>query len=70
MTYTLSPGQSVTFTFNGTIDTLTGALLSYLPANFAVPSSLLHVNLAQEYSVSASGAFETRIATLVNATAS
>jgi len=70
LTYTLAPGQSVTFTFNGAIDTLTGALLSYLPANFAVPSSLFHINLGQEYTVSASGPFETRIATLVNATAS
>ena len=68
--YTLVPGQSVTFTFNGTIDSLTGALLSYLPANFAVPSSLFHINLGMEYSVSASGPFETRIATVVNATAS
>ena len=70
LVYTLAPGQSVTFTYNGTIDSLTGALISYLPANFAVPSSLFHINLGLEYTVSASGPFETRIATIVNASTS
>ncbi len=68
LTYTLAPGQSVTFTYNGTIDSLTGILLSYLPRNFAVPSSLFQINVGQEYTVLASGPFDVRVATIVNAT--
>jgi hypothetical protein len=68
LTFVLAPGQSVTFTYNGKIDSLNGALLSYMPRNFAVPSFLFQINVGQEYSVIASGPFDVRVATLVNAT--
>ncbi len=58
----------MTFTFTGKVDSLTGALLSYLPRNFAVPASLFHINPGQAYTVVASGAFDQRVATVVNAT--
>ena len=67
--YTLMPGESWTFTFNGTVDTLSKDLLSYMPRNFAVPGSLFSINAGQEYTVVASGPFATRIATITNATA-
>jgi hypothetical protein len=70
LTFTLAPGQSVTFTYNGKVDSLTGTLLTYLPRNFAVPSSIFQINPGQEYTVLASGPFDTRIATVVNATSS
>jgi hypothetical protein len=66
--FTLMPGQSVTFTFNGTIDTLSPDLMSYIPRNFAVPSSLFTIDAGMEYTVAASGPFATRIATITNAT--
>jgi len=69
LTYTLAPGQSVTFTYNGTVDCLTAGLLSYLPRNFAVPSSILQINPGMEYTVMASGPFDSRVGTGVNATA-
>lgn len=68
LTYTLAPGQSVTFTYNGKVDSLTGILLSYLPRNFAVPSSLFQINPGSEYTVMASGPFDARVAAVVNAT--
>jgi hypothetical protein len=68
LSYTLAPGQSVTFTYNGSIDTLSGVLLSYLPRTFAVPSSLFSINAGQEYGVVVTGPFDARVATLVNAT--
>lgn len=70
LAYTLAPGQSVTFTYNGPIDSLSGSLLSYIPRSFAVPSSLFQINPGQQYTVVAAGPFDTRVATLVNATSS
>ena len=66
--YTLMPGESWTFTFNGTVDTLSKVLLSYMPRNFAVPSTMFTINAGMEYTVVASGPFATRIATVANAT--
>ena len=67
--YTLMPGETWTFTFNGTVDSLSKVLLSYMPRNFAVPSSLFSINAGEQYTIVASGPFATRIATVTNATA-
>ncbi len=63
------PGESWTFAFNGTVDTLSKVLMAYMPRNFAVPNSLFTINAGQEYTVVASGPFAARIATITNATA-
>ena len=69
LSYTLLPNQTVTFTYSGTINTLSAALLSLVPKTFAVPSSIFGINPGQEYAVIASGS-DTKIVALVNATAS
>jgi len=66
--FILAPGESVTFTYNGKVDSLTGLLVSYIPRNFAVPSSLFQINSGEEYTVIVSGPFDQRVATMVNAT--
>jgi hypothetical protein len=69
LSYTLQPNQTVTFTYTGTINTLSAALLSLIPKTFAIPSSLFSINPGQEYAVVASGS-DTKVVALVNATAS
>ena len=68
LSYTLLPNQTVAFTYSGTINTLSAALLSLIPKTFAVPSSIFGINPGQEYAVIASGS-DTKIVALVNATA-
>ncbi|MGI0080739.1 MAG: hypothetical protein ACRECH_14100, partial [Nitrososphaerales archaeon] len=61
--YVLAPGQSVTFTFKGTVATITPNILSYMPVNIAVPQSLLNaistINSGQQYYIVARGPFGT-----------
>ena len=69
LSYTLQPNQTVTFTYTGTINTLSAALLSLIPKTFALPNSIFSINPGQEYAVVASGS-DTKVVALVNATAS
>jgi hypothetical protein len=61
--YILAPGQSVTFTFNGKVDTISPVILNYLHVNLAVPSSLItamsNINSGQIYVITAMGPFDT-----------
>jgi hypothetical protein len=67
---TLAPGQSVTLTYNGPISSISPALLSYLPSTLAVSGSMFGINPGEQYTVLASGPFDTRVLTVANATAS
>jgi hypothetical protein len=71
MGYVLKPGQSMTFTFNGQVATITPGILSYVNINIAVPTSLMNalttINSGQIYGVAASGPFDTFAATQVTA---
>jgi hypothetical protein len=57
--YILSPGQSVTLTFNGPISTIKENILDYLHMNVGVPQSLMNaittINSGQQYYIIASG---------------
>jgi hypothetical protein len=61
--YVLAPGQSFTFTFKGTVDTVSPQILNYLPVTVAIPRSLATaistINANQLYIVTASGPFDT-----------
>ncbi len=61
--YVLAPGKSVTFTFSGKVATITPNILNYIPANVAVPQSLLNaisnINSGQQYYIVARGPFGT-----------
>jgi Domain of unknown function (DUF4382) len=61
--YVLAPGQSMTFTFNGQVATITPNILNYINISVAVPQSLLNaismINSGQHYVIAASGPFDT-----------
>ncbi len=69
--YVLSPGQSVTLTFNGPISTIKYNILDYLHTNAAVPDSLMNaittINSGQQYYIIASGPCSTFAYQLVTA---
>ncbi|MDG6998983.1 MAG: DUF4382 domain-containing protein [Nitrososphaerota archaeon] len=61
--YLLMPGQSVTLTFTGPVDTITPYILNYLHVSVAIPQSLMNdvstINSGQMYIMSVWGSMDT-----------
>ena len=61
--YLLTPGQSITLTFTGPVDTITPYILNYLHVSVAIPQALMSeistINPGQIYVMSAWGSMDT-----------